>query len=512
MLQNKLSPQAANKQSCMICKSTAFTYAFKTGVNKFLQCENCMTILPDQQNVSARSEAEPERIVNRDSDALVKLFLETIRDRSDEGPYLVVSTNKERSLSDKLKSQLPSTTQFRDVSDMAESGAVFGTVMVLTPLTMIQDLSEFLQKIKSTMKQDGSLLFIQPMVDSSQSRLIKRSWLEWNHSHNFYPTRDTLHILILNNGFDRVWFRKARYAYTLDYIHQRLKEARSGVLSAMMGVVSWFPSFLRKMKFKLPSSHIIVSCQLAMPKIGSTLSVILPVFNEKNTFEDLIQALLAKNIEGLRKEVIIVESNSTDGTRELVKKYAEHPDVRIIWQQQPQGKGFAVREGLAAATGDYVLIQDADLEYDINDYESLLVPLRENQAMFVLGTRHAGNWRIREFSDSATTSAIFNLGHLFFTWLVNVLTGQRMTDPFTMFKVFRRDAMFGLDFICKRFDFDHEMVIKLIRKGYQPLELPVNYRARSFAEGKKVSFIKDGLFWVTTDLKLRFGRLGKWPH
>ena len=90
--------------------------------------------------------------------------------------------------------------------------------------------------------------------------------------------------------------------------------------------------------------------------------------------------------------------------------------------------------------------------------------------------------------------------------------GQRMTDPFTMFKVFRRDVLFGIDFICKRFDFDHEMVIKFIRKGYQPLELPVNYRARSFAEGKKVSFIKDGLFWITTDLKLRFGRLGRWSQ
>ncbi|MBI1272486.1 MAG: glycosyltransferase [Alphaproteobacteria bacterium] len=264
------------------------------------------------------------------------------------------------------------------------------------------------------------------------------------------------------------------------------------------------------MRLKLPAGHVICSCQPAVPRLQPILSVIVPVYNEKNTFKEAMDALLAKQVPGLRKQIVIIESNSTDGTRDLVRAYESHADVKVIYQPIPRGKGAAVREGLEAATGDYILIQDADLEYDLDDYDALLEPLRNNQAMFVLGSRHRGNWKMREFNDAPVAAAVFNFGHLFFTWFINLLPSQSMSDPFTMFKVLRRDAFFGIEFICRRFDFDHEMVIKLVRKGYQPLELPVNYKARSFAEGKKVSFVKDGLTWVTTDLKLRYGRLGAW--
>jgi hypothetical protein len=402
---------------------------------------------------------------------------------------------------------LPSSTSYLNTLDIFQDKK-YSTIIILTPLSMIKDLNIFFHQLKELMTPNGLLVFIQPMLDSSQAKLMKHRWLEWQEPHMFYPTRDTLHILMLNNGFDRVWFCKARYPYTLAYIHYRLKNAREGIMPHALAILCL--PFLRKIKFRLPSSHIVTSCQLASVKTEQTLSIVLPVYNEKNTFEDLMKALLAKKIEGVRKQIIIVESNSTDGTRDLVKKYAEHPDVHIIWQERARGKGFAVREGLAAAMGEYVLIQDADLEYDVNDYEMLLAPLRANQCMFVLGSRHSGSWKIREFNDAAATAAVFNVGHVFFTWFINFLTRQKMADPFTMFKVLRRDAFFGLRFTCKRFDFDHEMVIKLIRKGYQPLELPVNYKARSFAEGKKVSFIKDGLTWVYTDLKLRFGKLGRW--
>jgi hypothetical protein len=100
-----------------------------------------------------------------------------------------------------------------------------------------------------------------------------------------------------------------------------------------------------------------------------------------------------------------------------------------------------------------------------------------------------------------------NLGHAFFTGLINVLFRQNMTDPFTMFKVFRRDCLFGLKFECNRFDFDHELVIKLIRKGYRPVEIPVNYRSRSFREGKKVRLFRDPFTWLWVDLKLRFAQV-----
>jgi hypothetical protein len=231
-------------------------------------------------------------------------------------------------------------------------------------------------------------------------------------------------------------------------------------------------------------------------------SIIVAAFNESRTFPVLIDRLLKKEIAGVTKEIVIVESNSTDGTRSLAQRYANHPDVTLVLQDRPLGKGNAVREGFQHATGDVVLIQDADLEYDLDDYEALLAPILLHRALFVLGTRHAGSWKMRQFTQQRLLATGLNLGHAFFTGLINLLFRQHLTDPFTMFKVFRRDALFHLDLECNRFDFDHELVIKLLRKGYRPLEVPVNYRSRSFQEGKKVRMFRDPFTWLWIDLKL----------
>jgi len=241
-------------------------------------------------------------------------------------------------------------------------------------------------------------------------------------------------------------------------------------------------------------------------------SIIVPVYNERETLSELMEALLAKDLAhlGLTKEIIIVESNSTDGTRELVARYENVSGVRVLYQQKAHGKGNAVREGFRAATGDIVLIQDADLEYDLADYEALLTPLVEDRAAFVLGARLGGKMKMRTFEDQPLMGNILNLGQVFFTGLVNFLYRQRMVDPFTMFKVFRRDCLYGLRFECNRFDFDHELVIKLVLKGYTPLEVPVSYRSRSFKQGKKVRIVRDVLTWLKADFKFRFCRLR--PH
>ena len=144
------------------------------------------------------------------------------------------------------------------------------------------------------------------------------------------------------------------------------------------------------------------------------------------------------------------------------------------------------------------------LEYDLNDYDSLIEPLIRYRVPFVLGAPARGDWKMRRFNGQQDLATLLNVAHVFFTTLINVLYGQRLRDPFTMFKVFRRDCLYGLEFECNRFDFDHELVIKLSRKGYTALEIPVNYRARSFREGKKVSIFRDPLTWLWTDFKYRF--------
>ncbi|MEI6046639.1 MAG: glycosyltransferase family 2 protein, partial [Chloroflexota bacterium] len=238
------------------------------------------------------------------------------------------------------------------------------------------------------------------------------------------------------------------------------------------------------------------------------------VFNERKTFSQVMELLVQKEIDGLEMEIVVVESNSTDGTREEVLKYKDHPKVKLILEDKPQGKGHAVRTGLAHAAGDFILIQDADLEYDLNDYEELLAPLRAGTSAFVLGSRHGqptgynrtanrSAWKIRHFIDQPEMGLLLNFGHIFFTTALNVLYGQRTKDPFTMYKVFRRDCLFGLNFECNRFDFDFELVIKLWRKGYKALEIPVSYNSRSFNEGKKVTIFRDPLTWLRALARFR---------
>jgi len=238
------------------------------------------------------------------------------------------------------------------------------------------------------------------------------------------------------------------------------------------------------------------------------LSIIVPVLDERSTFPQLMRSLLEKRLDhlGLEREIILVEGHSTDGTRELVEAFRDTPGVKILWQDRARGKGHAVRMGLAVATGDIVLIQDADLEYDVNDYDALLEPLLNDRAAFVLGSRHSSGAGIRKFTDQRLLGMVLNAGHVFFTTVINVLYGQNLKDPFTMFKVFRRDCLHGLQFECDRFDFDHELVIKLVLKGYRPLEIPVSYRSRSFKQGKKIRPLRDAFTWIIADLKYRFER------
>ncbi len=249
-------------------------------------------------------------------------------------------------------------------------------------------------------------------------------------------------------------------------------------------------------------------CRTAPVRLQKLLSVVVPAFNEAATLADLMDALLAKRVPEMAIEIVLVESNSTDGTRAIAQRYGSHPRVKLILEERARGKGHAVRAGLAQATGDFVLIQDADLEYDLEDYDALLEPLAAGREAFVLGSRHSGSvWKMRQFTGQRGLSTALNFGHWIFTTLVNVLFRQRLKDPFTMYKVFRRDCLFGLTFSCNRFDFDYELLIKLIRKGYRPLELPVNYRSRSFKEGKKVSMVRDPLTWLRALVRLRFARI-----
>ncbi|MDH3470884.1 MAG: glycosyltransferase family 2 protein [Acidimicrobiia bacterium] len=237
------------------------------------------------------------------------------------------------------------------------------------------------------------------------------------------------------------------------------------------------------------------------------LSVILAAYDEEATIAEVIDSVLAVSLpDRVELELIIVESNSSDDTRDLVSKYTD-PRVSLVLQDEPRGKGHAVRQGLRHVTGDIVLIQDGDLEYSVADYPALIEPILQGRTQFVLGSRHVKGRPMRDFADAKLTSRILNAGHWIFTGLFNLLYGTRLRDPFTMYKVFRTECIHGLEFVANRFDFDYELVAKLVRRGYQPLEVPVIYHSRGFDAGKKVRPIRDPLTWIVALFRFRFSKL-----
>ena len=256
-----------------------------------------------------------------------------------------------------------------------------------------------------------------------------------------------------------------------------------------------------------PDGLTVLCRKEANEKGRPRVSIVLPVYNERATFEQLIETVLEKTFNTMDREIIIVESNSSDGSRELVMQYENHPEIKVIYENEPRGKGHAVRNGLNHVSGNIILIQDADLEYDVDDYDAIIEPILTCHRLFVLGSRHKGSWKMREFEERKILSAVFNSGQLFFTWLINVACGTRLKDPFTMYKVFHRECLYGLQLESNRFDLDWEIVIKFIRKGLVPFEIPVNYWSRSFGEGKKVRPFLDPMLWIIALLKFRYGKL-----
>jgi len=240
-----------------------------------------------------------------------------------------------------------------------------------------------------------------------------------------------------------------------------------------------------------------------------TLTVIVPIFNEAATLRIALDALVAKSVPGWDLALIFVESNSTDGSRAIVESYRAAPRVTLIFEDKPRGKGHAVRAALARTTGECILIQDADLEYSLDDYEKLLIPLAAGERTFVLGSRHGpgSGFAMRKFDDQPFRAFLLNSAHWTFTLLINFSVFIWLKDPFTMYKVFRRDALTGLTLRCNRFDFDWELLIKLIRAGHRPVEIPVSYNSRSFKEGKKIRMFRDPLTWIVAWAKARFGPL-----
>jgi glycosyltransferase involved in cell wall biosynthesis len=227
------------------------------------------------------------------------------------------------------------------------------------------------------------------------------------------------------------------------------------------------------------------------------LSILIPVFNEARTLRDLLAQVDAAGAAGLEKELIIVDDGSTDGTREILERLEDlQTPFRVVFHGQNMGKGAAIRTALTYATGDLILIQDADLEYDPRDYEELLGPILRGRADVVYGSRLRGGKPVRDFS------LLYLWGNRFVTLATNVLYGAALTDMETGYKLFRADVIKNIQIRANRFDFEPEVTAKILKRGYKLVELPISYYGRPHAEGKKLTW-RDGFAALWTLMKYR---------
>lgn len=223
------------------------------------------------------------------------------------------------------------------------------------------------------------------------------------------------------------------------------------------------------------------------------LSIIIPAYNEEKTISRVVDIVKKADIGEIKKEIIIVDDCSIDHTRDVLKKI-NGPSIKIFYHQKNMGKGMAVRTGIRHSTGDFIIIQDADLEYDPNEYKKLLKPLLDKKADVVYGSRFMKSHNARY--------KLYYLGNLIISLLASILFLKRITDVETCYKVFRKDVIKNIDLKAERFDIEPEITAKVMKKHYRVIEVPIWYKCRSFSEGKKITW-KDGIKAIYYLLKYR---------
>jgi SAM-dependent methyltransferase len=532
-------------KDCIICRSNRLHYLFSVCGYRVVRCDDCGLLLINPQpsdeelariyssdyffgGTSVNTQRGMEDLKQQTADLYLDL-LERYRGETGgrlldigcgQGDFLVRAIKRGFAVTGVEYSADACAVASTKVAGQPTSQIIRGEVTDI-PITatydvcILSDLIEhvrnprlLLERVHTLLRPGGTILVATPSLGSWSARLLRSRWMEFKAEHLFYFNSSTLQSLLIDCGFRQIIEQPGLKILNLEYITAHFARYKVPGLSPFVGFLRRLaPARLAHKSFPLVASGIVQLARKHESPSRRRLSIVMPVYNEASSFPTAFNRLLAKKLEGLEVEIVVVESNSSDGTRDEVMKYRGRAGVKIILEAAPRGKGHAVRAGLKLITGDVVIIQDADLEYDLEDYEALLEPILQNRAAFVLGARHGGStWKMRQFEDQPLIAAVLNQAHWFFTTLINLCFGARLKDPFTMYKVFRSDCLYGIRFECDRFDFDWELVIRFLQKGYHPVEIPVNYRSRSFTEGKKVSIVRDPLTWLRVLLRLRLSK------
>ena len=528
---------------CPLCGCSVLIYKFTTYNYPVVQCEKCSLLMLNPQPsdeklkkiyssdyfLGQKTEEEAKQTIKMKR-ATAKHYLSIIKDYNKKpikrllevgcgnGEFLleakshgidVIGTDVSLGAIKKAQEKLGNSESVicGEIENIDFPANSFDVCVLSDSLEHVRDPNVLLKNVHNLIKRKGLLFVSTPSLDGLYHRLLKQRWMEFKPEHLFYFDSKTLKKLFLKTGYHCVDIHPDKKIRNLEYIVQHFERFRvKGLTILFRWLAKITPLAIRRYNVKLKSGNIIALAQPKKTSKRQKLSIIVPAYNEKPTFCKLMNSLIEKKIEGIDIEIVIVESNSNDGTRQDAISYRRYPCVKVILEEKPRGKGYAVRKGLKEADGDFILIQDADLEYDINDYDALLNPLLNYEKLFVLGSRHMKNtnWKIRQFEKNPFLAFFMNLADRFFRIFFNVLYRQNIKDPTTMYKVFNAECLKNIRLKSNRFDFDWEILAKLVRSGYTPLEIPVNYKSRSFSEGKKIRFFRDPLTWVWALIKYRF--------
>ena len=341
--------------TCPVCKSPNAGYEFRTSRNRLFRCSDCnLLFVPQSFGVTQRVLAtesldQLHGLSNSFSiDPQAKEHLSRLKSRNlKSGSRLWVAGEGDRQFVD-----CATENDFAPVDGslgLIENDSVDACILLQVLGDAAYPLEQLLS-VRKVLKPGGLLLATVPTLDCVQARRQKSEWNQFDSGRLAYLDRHGLSALLVRSGYDNI------------------------------------------MAWPEPNGLTVLCQKKADKQSRPRLSIILPVYNERATFEQLVETVLEKTFDAMEREIIIVESNSSDGSRELVQQYENHPEIKVIYENQPQGKGHAVRNGLKHVSGDIILIQDADLEYDVDDYDAVIEPILTLHRLFVLGSRHKGNW------------------------------------------------------------------------------------------------------------------------
>jgi cellulose synthase/poly-beta-1,6-N-acetylglucosamine synthase-like glycosyltransferase len=250
-----------------------------------------------------------------------------------------------------------------------------------------------------------------------------------------------------------------------------------------------------------------------------SVSIIVPVYNEEKSIYEVLNSLYKfsqETFQIFKFQIVIVESNSTDLTKLLIKQWVNSVgvnqnffDLEIVFQEKAQGKGNAVREALLITKSEVIVIFDGDQEYDITDLLKFIRVIEEGKSSFVLGNRHSSEkfFSIRSYPNQKKLELLLNFGHWLLAFYMSILVKQVLFDPFTMWKVYRREIFDEIALDGDMFDFHWELVIKASRLGCHFVEIPCSYKSRDFSQGKKIRIIRDPIEWIFKSIVYRFKKL-----